>query len=89
MTLASIAIDRLQALQISLNVATKIAFDFDFVVGDRVDDLVNLLRREFVGAQVRIDVRLLKNLPRGAESDSVNVSQRRFDSLVRWNFNSE
>ena len=89
MTLTAITIDRLQPFQISLNVAPEIALDFDFVVGDRVNDFVDLLRRQLVGAQIGIDVRLLQNLPRGAKPDPVNISQRRFDALVRWNFNSE
>jgi len=89
MPLAPITVDRLQPFQVSLNVAAQVAFDFEFVVGDRVNDLVDLLRRQFIGAQIRIDVGLFQNLPRGAETDPVNVGQRRFDALVRWNFNSE
>ena len=89
MSLPTITIDRLQPFQISLNIAAEIALDLDFVVGDRVNDLVDLLRRQFIRSQIGIDVGLLKDFPGSAESDSVNVSQRRFDSLVRWNFNSE
>ena len=88
MALTAITIDRLQALQISLNVAAEIALDLGLVVRDCVNDLIDLLRRQFVGAQIRIDVGLLQNLPSRAETDSVNVGQRRFDAFIRWNFNS-
>ena len=89
MTLSAITIDRLQPFQISLNVAPQIAFDFDFVVRDRVNDLVDLLRSQLIGAQIGIDIRLLQNFPGGAKSDAVNIGQRRFDAFVRWDFNSE
>jgi len=89
MTLAAVTIDRLQTFQISLNLAAKIALDLEFVVRDRVNDLVDLLRRQLVSAQVRIDVRLLENSARSRRADPINVSQRRFDAFIRWNFNSE
>ena len=89
MSNATIGIDCLQTFQVTLHIPAQIAFNFDLVVGDRVNDFVDLLRRELIGAQIWIDVRLLKNFAGGAETDSVNVGQRRFDALVRWNFNSE
>ena len=68
MTDAAIRIDRLQTFQITLHVAAQVAFDFEFIVGDRVNDLVQLLRSKVFGANVRIDVGLLKNAPRCAET---------------------
>ena len=58
---SAIPIDRLESLQIALQFAAKIAFDQHLVAGDRMDDLVDLLRRQLPGAQVRIDIRLLEN----------------------------
>src|SRR5262249_59910780 len=86
---AAIRIDRLQAFQVALHFATEIAFDLDLVVRDGVNDFVQLLRRKIFRANVRVDVRLLENSPGCAKADSVNVSERRFDALVCWNFNSE
>ena len=86
---AAITIDRLKPLQIALEFTAEVALDRDLVVRDRVNDLVDLLRTQLVGAQVGIDVRLFQNLACGAEADSVNIGQRRFDAFVCWNFNSE
>jgi len=73
MTLTTITIDRLQSFQISLNVAAQIALDLDLVVADRVNDFVDLLRREILGPQIRVDVCLLENPPRSRKADPVNV----------------
>ena len=89
MTDPAVTIDRLQAFQVSLNVAAQIALDLNFVVGNRVNDLVDLLRRQILGAGVRVDVSLLEDPARTGETDPVNIGQRRFDALVRWYFNSE
>ena len=79
---SAITIDRLKALQIALQFAAKIAFDQHLVAGDRLNDLVDLLRRQILRAQVRIDVRLFENALRRARADAVNVGQRRFDAFV-------
>ena len=85
----AITIDRLQALQVALHIAAQIAFDLDFVVRDRVNDLVQLLRRQLFRPQIRVDVRLLQNPLGCAQADSINVSKRRLDALLCWNFNSK
>jgi len=85
----AIRIDRLEPFQIALHVAAQIALDLELVVRDRVNDFVQLLRSKILRAQVGIDIRLLENASGRAEADSVNVGKRRFDALVRWNFNSE
>ena len=58
---ATVAINRLQTLQIALDFATQIAFDLDLVIRDRVNDLVQLLRGEILRAQIWIDIGLLEN----------------------------
>ena len=86
---AAITIDRLQTLQIALHFAPQIAFDRQLVVRDRVNDFVELLRRQIFRAQIRIDVRLLEDPLRGARPDAVNIGQRRFDAFIGRNFNSQ
>ena len=71
------------------NFAAQIAFDQHLVARDRLNDLVDLLRRQILRAQVWIDIGLFENAFRRARSDSVNVGQRRFDAFIRWNFNSK
>ena len=50
-------------------------------LGIRRDSAYATASREFLAKQL---FRM-----RGAETDPVNISQRRFDALVRWNLNSE
>ena len=58
---ATITVDRLEAFQIALHFAAKIAFDRDFVRRDRLNDFVDLLRRQILCAQVRIDIGLFED----------------------------
>ena len=86
---AAVTIDRLKAFQVALHFPTQIAFNLDLVVGDGVNDFVDLLGRKLFRPQIWIDVCLLEDALRHARADPVNVSERRFDAFVRWNFNSE
>src|SRR4029434_4272587 len=86
---AAIGIDRLQTFQITLHVAAEIALDFDLVIRDRMNDLIQLLRRKIFRPDVWVDIRLLENPPRSAKTDSVDIGQRYLDAFVCWNFNSE
>ena len=70
---ATIAIDGLETLQIGLNLTTEITLDGQFAGGDGMNDVVQLLRREILRSNVRLDVRLLKDLLRGARPDPVNI----------------
>jgi hypothetical protein len=88
-TNAAIRIDRLQTFQIALYIAAQIAFDLELVVCDRVDDLIQLLRRKIFRTDVWVDIRLLEDAPRSAKADSVDIGQRYLDAFVCWNFNSE
>jgi hypothetical protein len=85
---ATITIDRLQTFQVALYVAAQVTFNFDFVVRNRVNDFVQLLRRKVFRAQIGVDIGLLQNAPGGGKADSVNVRQRCFDAFVRRNLNS-
>jgi hypothetical protein len=85
---AAIRIDRLQTFQVTLHVATQISFNLDFVIRDRVNDFVQLLRRKIFRAQVGIDIRLFQNPPSCGKADSIDVGERRFDAFFCWNFDS-
>jgi len=86
---ATVTIYRLETFQIALYVTTQIALDLKLVVRNRVNDLVQLLRRKIFGADIWIDIRLLENAPRGAKTDSIDIGERNLDAFLRWNFNSE
>ena len=85
---ATIAVNGLEALEVCLNFTPEITFDGQLARSDRLDDVVQLLRREILGANIRFDVRLLEDLLRGARADPVNVWQRSVDALVAGVFNS-
>ena len=89
MTNAAIAIDGLQALEIALNFPAEIAFDDDLLRADRLDDVVELFRRQAFRAGVRIHVGLFEHFLREARADAVDVRQGRFDAFVAGNFNTE
>jgi hypothetical protein len=71
-----------------LYVAAQIALDLELVVRDRVDDLIQLLRRKIFRPDVWVDIRLLENAPRSAKADSIDIRQRYLDAFVCGNFNS-
>ena len=85
---ATVAINRLQTLQIALDFATQIALDLDLVIRDRMNDLVQLLRGEILRTQIWIDIGLLENASGCGKTDSIDVGQGRFDALVCRNFDS-
>jgi hypothetical protein len=85
---SAITINCLQTFQVTLHVATQIAFNLDFVVRDRVNDFVQLLRRKIFRAQVGIDIRLFENPPSCGKADSIDIGERRLDAFFCWNFDS-
>jgi hypothetical protein len=85
----AITIDRLEPLEMTLNLAPQIAFDRQLARGDRLDDVIDLFGQEIFCAEIRVDIRLFENLFRGARSDSVNIRQRRFDAFVAGDFHSK
>ena len=86
---AAVTIDRLKAFQVALHFPTQIAFNLDLVVGDGVNDFVQLLRSKIFRPQIGVDIRLLEDALGRTQADPVNVGERRFDAFVRRNFNSE
>ena len=67
---ASIRIDRLQTFQVTLHVATEIAFNLELVVRNGVNDFVQLLRGKIFRANVgsifvcsRMRLAVLKPIP--------------------------
>ena len=85
---AAVAINRLQALEIRLQLAAQITLDRQLAGGDRLDDLVELLAAQILRAEIGIDVGLFEQLFRRARTNAENVGKRRFDALVAGNFNA-
>ena len=78
----SIASNRLQALEIALNIPAQIAFDEQSASVNRVHNLTELFRRQIFRANIRVNVGLLKNLLCGLWADAIDVRQRSFDPLI-------
>ena len=89
MTQATVAVDRLEALEIHLQIAAEVALDQNLPRGDGVDDRVELLGRKILRAHVGINIGVFKHLLRIARPDAVNVWERHFDSFVAWDINAE
>ena len=86
---ATVAIDRLKALEIALNLAAEVTFDRNFIGVDRDDDGVQLFRRKILGTDVGIDVGLFENFFRVAGAHAVNIRQGGFDAFVAGNVYSK
>ena len=79
---ATVAVDRLKALEISLNFAAKVAFDWDLICVNRNNDRVELFRAQIFRADVGINVGLLEDLLCVAWSQTIDVRQGSFDAFV-------
>jgi hypothetical protein len=85
----TIAVDRLEPLEVRLKFATQITLDRQLTRRDRLNDVIELLGGQIFRAELRIHVRLLQNLFRGGRSDTVNIRKRCDNSLVARDFNSK
>ena len=76
-------------LDVGLDVAAEVALEHPLVVGDEVQDLVQLLLGQVLRPHVGVQARFLNELigPRGP--DPVDVTQGVRDFLLRGNFNAE
>ena len=86
---AAIAVDRLKALEVALDFPAQIAFNHEVIGADGLDDLVDLLNRKVLRANVAIDVGLFEDLLGPGRPDAINIRQRGFDAFVAGDFNSE
>ena len=86
---ATVAVDRLEALEIGGDFAAEIALEHPLVLGDDVEDLVELLLREVLRPHVGIEAGLFDEEvgPRG--TDAVDVTEGVRDFLFRGDFYAE
>jgi hypothetical protein len=85
----TVAVDCLKALEILLQFAAKVALDRVLVLGDDLDDPVQLLIRQRLGADVRADLSLLEDELGPGGPDAVNVREGGFNPLVTGNIDTE
>lgn len=89
MTDATVAVDRLEALQVAGDFTAEIALNHPLVLGDDVEDLVELFFRQRVSALVRIDTGFFDDLVRALRADAVNITEGDRDFLFRGDFYTE
>ena len=86
---ASIAIDCLETLQIACDFAAEVTLEHPFVLGDDMENLVELLFRQVLRPHIRIEASFLDQQigPRG--TDAVDVTEGKRDFLLRRNIDAE
>ena len=89
MTDATVAINRLQALQVRRNLATKITLQHPLVLGDDLEDFVQLLLREVLRAHVRVQAGLLDQEVGARGPNAVDITEGVRDFFLRGDFNTE
>lgn len=86
---ATVAVDGLETLEVALQFPAQVTFNHDIQGTDRVDDGIQLFRREVFGADVGIDVGDFQHTLGVAGTDTIDVGQGRFDAFVTGNFYSK
>ena len=85
---ATVAVNGLEALEVALDLAAKIAFNRQFAGCDRMDQFTHLLGAEVFGANIGIDIGLFEDALGRRWPDSVDIRKRGFDAFVAGNFNT-
>jgi len=86
---ATVAVDGLEALEILLEFAAKVTLDRVLVLRDDLNDPVDLLIGQRLGAEIRADFGLLKDELGPGGTNAVNVREGGFNPLVTGNIDTE
>ena len=89
MAYTTVAVDRLKALQIGRNITAKVTFEYPFVLGDDLQDFVELLFSEILSAHVGVEPGFLDERIRPRGADAVDITQGERDFLFRGDFYTE
>jgi len=86
---ATVAIDRLEALQVRGNFAAKVTLEHPFVFGDDMEDLVELFFREILSPHVGIQACFFNELVGARGAYAVDITEGVRDFLFRGDFYTE
>jgi hypothetical protein len=86
---ATVTVDRLETLQICGVVTPQITLNHPLVISDHMQDFVELLFGEILGARIGVEPDLLNNQIGPLRSDAVDVTERERDFLFRGYFDAE
>jgi hypothetical protein len=89
MTDAAVTVDRLEPLEVLLQLAAQVAFDHVFVLGDDLDDPVELLVAQALGADIGADLGLFQDQLRPGRANAVNVGESGFNPFVTGNVDTK
>ena len=84
--LAAITVDRLQALDVALQLASEVTLDFKAVLGNQFRNFVDLLFGQFAGASIGIELGFFDKSFGAREANTVERPQRLRKLLVGRNF---
>src|SRR5215831_11721158 len=86
---APIALDALEALEVHADFAAQITFDHVLAILDGMNDLGELLLRQILRANPRINVGASQNVLRIAGANPIDVAQSNVDAFIGRNFYSD
>ena len=89
MTNAPVAVDRLETLQIRGDFAAKVTLKHPLVLGDDVENFIQLLFGEILSAHVGVEPRFFDESIRPRGADAVDVTEGVRDFLFRGDFYTE
>jgi hypothetical protein len=89
MTDAAVTIDGLEALEVTGEFAAEVTLHHPLVLGDDVEDFVELLLGKILGAHVSVETGLGDDLVGALRADAVDVTEGVRDFLFRGNFNTK
>ena len=85
----TVAVDRLETLQICGVVTPQITLNDPLVISDHMQDFIELLFGEILGARIGVEPDLLNNQIGPLRPDAVDVTERERDFLFRGYFDAE
>lgn len=86
---APVAVDLLEALEISLKHPAKITFDHNAFGTDDVSQFCQLLIRKLTGPGIWIDPCTLQNSTTRHWANAINIGKRRFNTLLIWDVDAK
>jgi len=86
---ATVAVDRLEAFQVTGDFATEVTLKHPLVLGDDVKDFIELLFREILSPHVGIQAALFDKQIGARGADAVDVTEGIRDFLFRGDFYTE
>jgi hypothetical protein len=88
-TNTAIAIDGLESLEVARNLAAEVAFENPLMLGDKMEDLVELLFRKILRPHVRVQARFFNKQVSTGRTDAVDITEGIRDFFLRGDVDAE